>query len=66
MLGRFLDYDTGLSQFVIDVINLGLSFVMISLLFAMIYKVMPNTPLYWRDVIRGRDGHRPAVRAGRP
>ena len=56
VLGRFLNYDTAHSQFVIDVINPGMSFVMISLLFALIYKLMPNIELYWRDVILGAMG----------
>src|SRR5665213_3185164 len=47
MLGRFLNY---------DVLNPGLSFVLISLLFALIYKLMPNIDLYWRDVILGAMG----------
>ncbi|HEX4105111.1 MAG TPA: YihY/virulence factor BrkB family protein [Rhizomicrobium sp.] len=56
LLGRLLNYDTVHSPFVSDVINPGMSFVMISLLFSLIYKVMPNTPLYWRDVILGAMG----------
>ena len=56
LLGRLLDYDTLHSPFVSDVLNPGMSFVMISLLFALIYKLMPNTPLYWRDVILGAMG----------
>lgn len=54
--GRFLNLDVAHSPFVADVINPGLSFVMISLLFALIYKVMPNKELYWRDVILGAMG----------
>jgi membrane protein len=56
VLGRLFDYDTVHSNFVSYVVNPGMSFVMISLLFALIYKVMPNTPLYWRDVILGAMG----------
>lgn len=56
MLGRFLNYDMLHSHFVTDVINPVLSFVLISLLFALIYKVMPNKALYWRDVILGAMG----------
>jgi membrane protein len=36
---------------VIGLINLGLSFVIVSLLFAAIYKLLPNTKLQWRDVL---------------
>jgi membrane protein len=56
LLGRLLNYDTVHSEFVINVINPVLSFVVISLLFALIYKVMPNKNLYWRDVIAGAMG----------
>ena len=40
----------------IDAINQGLSLVLISLLFAAIYKLLPNTPLLWRDVAVGAIG----------
>src|SRR6202046_632384 len=56
MLGRFLNYDMLNSEFVSSVVNPGLSFVLISLLFALIYKLMPNIDLYWRDVILGAMG----------
>jgi len=56
LLGRLLNYDTVHSEFVINVLNPVLSFVVISLLFALIYKVMPNKNLYWRDVIAGAMG----------
>jgi membrane protein len=56
VVGRFLNYDMANSPLVTGVINPGLSFVLISLLFALIYKVMPNKVLYWRDVILGAMG----------
>jgi membrane protein len=56
LLGHLLNYDTVHSEFVSNVINPGMSFVMISLLFALIYKVLPNKALYWRDVILGAMG----------
>ena len=56
LIGRFLNFDTVHSPFVTDVINPIMSFVMISLLFALIYKVMPNKRLYWRDVVLGAMG----------
>jgi membrane protein len=40
----------------IGTINLGLSFLLISLLFAAIYKVLPNKALQWRDVAAGAIG----------
>ena len=56
VLARYLDRVTSLSYFVIGAINLGLSFVLVSLLFAAIYKVLPNKPLLWRDVAVGAIG----------
>jgi membrane protein len=56
LVGRFLNYDMANSPLVTGIINPGLSFLMISLLFALIYKVMPNKVLYWRDVILGAMG----------
>ncbi len=56
VLGRFLDSHTSLSHFVIAVINLSLSYALVSLLFATLYKILPNKRLDWRDVIVGALG----------
>ena len=56
VLGHFLDHFASLGHFVIATINLGLSVGWIALLFAIIYKLMPNKQLYWRDVILGAVG----------
>jgi len=56
IVGRFIDHYTGLGGFVIGFINFGLSSTLIALLFAIIYKVMPNKRLYWRDVFVGAIG----------
>jgi len=56
VLARYLDRVTSLSNVVIGGINLGLSFLLVSLLFAAIYKVLPNKSLLWRDVIVGAVG----------
>lgn len=64
ILGRFLDQFTVLSGFVILAINFGLSFVLIAVLFAIIYKVMPNKKLYWGDVILGAIGTAVLFEAG--
>ena len=56
ILGRFLDRFTALSGFLVLVINFSLSFALITILFAIIYKVMPNKKLYWRDVLVGAAG----------
>jgi membrane protein len=56
LLGRFLNHYTTHSQSVVDAINPFLSFVLVALLFALIYKVMPNIKIYWRDVVLGALG----------
>jgi membrane protein len=56
VLGHFLDRYTGLSHFVIALINLGLSFTLVTLLFAALYKILPNKYLAWRDVAVGAIG----------
>ena len=64
VLGNLLDRYTDISEVVIGAINLGVSFVIVSLLFAAIYKLLPNKRLQWRDVLVGSLRHRPAVRGG--
>lgn len=56
LLGSVLDRYTDLSRLVIAPINLTVSLVIVSLLFAAIYKLLPNTPLQWRDVAVGAIG----------
>ncbi|MGH6828237.1 MAG: YihY/virulence factor BrkB family protein [Rhizomicrobium sp.] len=56
LLGSFLTRFTAHSQSVVDVINPILSFVLVALLFAAIYKVMPNKRITWRDVMWGAMG----------
>ncbi len=56
LLARYLDRATPLSYLVIGPINLGLSFVLATLLFAAIYKLLPNKRLEWRDVWPGAVG----------
>jgi membrane protein len=51
MLGRVLDQVTGISAIVVGILNLGISIIVVSLLFAALYKVLPNRKLEWRDVI---------------
>jgi len=51
LLGQLLDRYTDISAPVIAATNLGFSFVTVSLVFAAIYKVLPNTKLLWRDVL---------------
>ena len=56
VLGHYLDRHTSLSSFVISLINLGLSYALVSLLFAGLYKILPNKRLAWRDVAVGALG----------
>jgi membrane protein len=56
MISHALDRYTSLSFFVINLINLGLSFVLLTLLFAALYKILPNIRLAWRDVAVGAMG----------
>ena len=56
ILGRYIGRFTSLGPSLMAVTNMGLSFGFIALLFAIIYKLMPNKRLYWRDVILGAAG----------
>lgn len=55
-LGELLDRYTDISDFVIGAINLGTSFFFVTLLFAAMYKMLPNKRLEWRDVLWGSVG----------
>lgn len=55
-LGELLDRFTDISDFVIGTINLGVSFFFVTLLFAAMYKMLPNKRLEWRDVLMGSMG----------
>lgn len=50
-IARLLDRYTGLSQMVIGILDFALAFTLVSVLFAAIYKLLPNRRLYWRDVM---------------
>ena len=51
VLGRFLSHYSDVSSVVIGLVNVCFSYVIVSLLFAAIYKTLPNTRLLWRDVL---------------
>ena len=51
VLGRLLDRYTDISGIVVGTANIAISFVVVSLLFAAIYKLLPNRKLMWRDVL---------------
>jgi membrane protein len=56
LLGRLIDRFTDVSDFLIGCINLGVSFFFVTLLFAAMYKILPNKRLEWRDVLAGSLG----------
>ena len=56
LLGQVLDRYTEISTFVVGAINVGVSLLFVSLLFAALYKVLPNLRLQWRDVLVGSFG----------
>jgi membrane protein len=51
--GDYLDSVLPFGKIVISVLNFVISFALLSVLFAAIYKVLPDRHLEWRDVIMG-------------
>jgi membrane protein len=51
--GNQLNAALPFGKIILSTINLVVSFVLISVLFAAIYKILPDRPLAWRDVILG-------------
>ncbi len=49
----YIDAHMPLGKLILSVINLAISFVLESVLFATIYKILPDTDLEWHDVIVG-------------
>ena len=49
-LGSFVDEHTPVSRFALSLLNFGISTILSTLLFAAIYKLVPNKYLEWRDV----------------
>ena len=52
-LGQELAMRTPIAGIVLTVLNTGISLAVFALLFAAIYKVLPDTPLRWRDMAIG-------------
>lgn len=52
-LAKFLRYRFPVAEFAVQAIDLTISVVLISGLFAVMYKVLPDTPIRWRDVAVG-------------
>jgi membrane protein len=53
VLGRFFDRVLPLSEGVLHIINFVVSFLVITFLFALIYKLLPDVRLEWSDVAIG-------------
>ena len=53
VITHVLGSHTRLSQLVVGTINISISFVLVTVLFATLYKILPNKPLHWRDVVAG-------------
>lgn len=51
--GNWLSAMMPMLEFVLDIANVVLSVIIIALLFAAIYKVLPDRPLEWHDVLVG-------------
>jgi membrane protein len=51
--GNYLDSIMPIGRFILPVLNFVVSFALLAVLFAAIYKVLPDRPLEWRDVIFG-------------
>ena len=56
LVGHMLAGNTDVSGLLIGVANVSFSYLIVSLLFAAIYKLLPNTKLLWRDVLVGSFG----------
>jgi len=55
-LSHYITIDTPYSQVSLALLNGGVSFLLAAVLFAAIYKILPNLYLEWRDVIAGAIG----------
>ena len=64
IVGKLLGSHTTLSDVVVASINVSLSFALVSLLFAALYKILPNKMLSWRDVAVGAMGTAMLFEAG--
>ena len=51
--GNYLDSIMPIGKFILPVLNFVVSFALLAVLFAAIYKVLPDRRLEWRDVIFG-------------
>jgi len=52
-IGTFLDTSLPIMRVAFKTLNDGVSFALVTLLFAAIYKLLPDVRLHWRDVLPG-------------
>jgi membrane protein len=52
-LGNYLNAILPFGELILSILNFGVSIALISVLFAAIYKILPDPPIAWRDVITG-------------
>jgi membrane protein len=52
-LGNYLGSQSAFAPLLLSVLNTVISIVLFSVLFAAIFKVLPDTPIAWRDVVLG-------------
>jgi membrane protein len=63
-LGQRLERHIAFSRLVTGALDFALSFILLWLLFAAIYKLLPNKKLHWRDVLAGAGGTALLFQAG--
>ena len=51
--GQLANIVPGAGVYLLSIINLALTFVVVSFLFAVIFKVLPDAKIKWRDVMKG-------------
>ncbi len=64
MLGRVLERVSEFSDLMVAILNMGISLTIVTLLFAGLYKFLPNRRLEWRDVMVASLGTAIAFEAG--
>lgn len=52
-LGNYMGGSVAFAALILKALNFAISFVLITVLFAAIYKVLPDTRIAWRDVVVG-------------
>jgi membrane protein len=55
-LGERIDYVLPIGSFLAHILNFGISFVLVAVLLAAIYRALPDSEIEWRDVMVGAIG----------